>query len=375
MEKTRVSATATDEHQTHTWFVGRSRPRVTIAVPLFNASRHVDNLLTQLDSTAFLDAELVVVLDGADHLTEERLLEHEFKWPAAVVTIPSHAGVAVAREVALKWSCGEFVWFVDADDAWPTSALADLVGAATDDVDVVVGQATRHVVKSAERLRVATPRAGQLDREQYARELLEGRVEGYLWNKLIRISTFPTAGAFAPLRTKSDFYGVVSTLPLIRRVRVIDSHVYEYLFSPGSISSASISTPLDVFRVYEYLVETLRSAAINYRKSELATFVVNTVARITVAETARYGEHAVNGPVALDYLRGLLRVRRLVELVLGGRFRLFFLALAIRLAPYAVSRAYKLRRSRRWLGVYAVASSVSPVVDKSGAELVASRFK
>lgn len=330
------------------WGEGRERPKVTIVVPLYNAFAHVENLLSQLDSTSFIDAELVLVLDGPDHPVEERLLKHEFKWPAVVVTLPTRAGVAVARNTALKWATGNYVWFVDADDAWPGAALTELANAATPEIDIVIGRATRHVIRSAESLPVSTPRAETLDQQLFLRELLNGRIEGYLWNKLIRASAFPSVGAFAPLRTKSDFYGVIGTLPAVRHAKAIPYHVYDYQFQPGSISSATLSTPLDVFRVYEHLVGTLRTAGIKYRSHELAAFVVNTVGRVVIAETARYGDSAVNGVVALEYLHGVLSLKHAISLLAHGRIKLFVLAVAMRFAPGAVSSVYRLRHSRRW---------------------------
>lgn len=324
-------------------------PSVTIVTPLYRAAKHLDSMFEQLDSLEFGDFEVVLYLDGPDSESEAIIRAKANTYPVFVIAGNSQVGAGEARNRALQFAKGHYVWFIDADDRWPASALSQLHTAATEySADLVIGGATRRIVRSNEVERVRIPEAKLLNQDELFRELLLGNVEGYLWNKLIRRSII-SADPFPRIRTKSDYCGVIAICSEVALAVTVTENVYEYLFQPGSVSSASIATPLDTFRVLEAAERaTEGSSATTSEKWLLTAFAVSFVARVSFAEVWRYGDKALGGKLATAYCRGLLSMRALTRLAIAGRFGLAAQGFGFRFAAKPMRAIYLKRRSQRW---------------------------
>jgi hypothetical protein len=65
--------------------------------------------------------------------------------------------------------------------------------------------------------------------------VLTGAVRGYLWNKLIRRSILPAA-PFPPMRSQSDFVGLLRTLGRSGSTAFVPDVLYTHIERPGSIT-------------------------------------------------------------------------------------------------------------------------------------------
>lgn len=103
-------------------------PRVTVAIPLYNAEKTIGATLQSVLAQTFLDFEIIVIDDGSNDAGskvvasygDERIRLH---WQA-------NAGVSATRNRAVELSRGEFVAFLDADDLWRPRHLEYLISLA-----------------------------------------------------------------------------------------------------------------------------------------------------------------------------------------------------------------------------------------------------
>ncbi len=96
-------------------------PRVSVILPAYNAAGTVGRAVDSVLGQTFRDFELVVVDDGSTDSTSEVVLSRRDDRVRCVKT--ANGGVAHARNHGLKASSGEFVAFLDADDAWLATKL------------------------------------------------------------------------------------------------------------------------------------------------------------------------------------------------------------------------------------------------------------
>lgn len=107
------------------------RPRVSVVCPFFNAQAYLAEAIESVLAQGYRDFELLLVDDGstdgsrsiaggfADRDPDRvRILEHEGR---------ANRGTTVSRNLALGQAQGELVAFIDADDRWRQSKLADQV--------------------------------------------------------------------------------------------------------------------------------------------------------------------------------------------------------------------------------------------------------
>src|SRR5438552_18101942 len=89
--------------------------RVSIIIPSFNSAQFVvDAVESALKQTAG-EPEVIVVDDGSTDDTQARLAPCRDR---IVVIHQANGGLSAARNTGLRAATGEFVGFLDADDAW-----------------------------------------------------------------------------------------------------------------------------------------------------------------------------------------------------------------------------------------------------------------
>lgn len=108
-------------------------PTVSVIIPMYNAEKYLPATLKSLLAQTFTDFEVIIVDDGSTDLSvtvAENFLA-DFGGRLKVIALPENTGSgAVPRNEGLKFSRGEYVFFMDADDMLIADGLAELYGAA-----------------------------------------------------------------------------------------------------------------------------------------------------------------------------------------------------------------------------------------------------
>ena len=115
----------------------RFEPTVSIVVAVHNGADFVAQAIESALAQSHRNVEIVVVDDGSTDATGQEL--ERFAGRIAQERI-AHSGVSVARNRGLEMATGEFVAFLDADDALTATAIARMVDAfrATCDARICV---------------------------------------------------------------------------------------------------------------------------------------------------------------------------------------------------------------------------------------------
>jgi glycosyltransferase involved in cell wall biosynthesis len=212
--------------------------KVSIIVPLYNCERFVEALLVRLQASARTDFEMLLVDDGSTDGTRERTLRLIDRIPRArLLAQGANQGVSRARQRAISEAVGEFLWFVDADDAWAPNAVDRLLGVAeATNADVVVCRAERRE-PAADSGTVIDGLAIQavFDNRKAVRMLLRGQLHGYLWNKLIRRDLL-RGHSFPAITSQSDFLMTSFALASAARIASIPDTLYYHYTQSGSIT-------------------------------------------------------------------------------------------------------------------------------------------
>lgn len=215
------------------------QPKVSVILTTHNDAARVGNVLACLEASTFRDHELVVVDDASRDGTERLVAGITKDWTAVrSIALESNVGVATARNVALRAARGTYVWFIDADDRFPSNALADLVGAADEARADVVFACAREVELTSGRSRLVDglPEARTLGIADVCSAMAKSELRGFLWSKLIRRERIPQ-NPFPAVRSQSDFLGLITILRGSDRFVSIPSVVYDYLRAGESITT------------------------------------------------------------------------------------------------------------------------------------------
>ena len=99
-------------------------PRVSVITPVYNGARTIARAIESVLAQSFRDFEMVVVDDGSTDGTLEIL---EGFGDSITLLKQAHLQQAIARNLAVKASRGEYLAFLDADDSWLPAKLARCV--------------------------------------------------------------------------------------------------------------------------------------------------------------------------------------------------------------------------------------------------------
>lgn len=119
-------------------------PVVSVLVPAFNEENAIEETVTKLnDALGVLESyELVVVNDGSEDGTLERLKAIQHRFPALkVVEHDRNRGYGAALKTGMRHASSDLIAIIDADGTYPIADLPKLVLLA-DKYDMVVGART-----------------------------------------------------------------------------------------------------------------------------------------------------------------------------------------------------------------------------------------
>jgi len=95
-----------------------NQPLVSVIIPAFNAENFIAKTLESVLSQTYQNIEVLVVDDGSTDTTAEIVQSFAQKDSRVSLFQQSNAGVAVARNLAIEKSKGEYIAPIDADDIW-----------------------------------------------------------------------------------------------------------------------------------------------------------------------------------------------------------------------------------------------------------------
>ncbi|WP_018232757.1 glycosyltransferase family 2 protein [Thioalkalivibrio thiocyanodenitrificans] len=118
-----------------------TEPRVSVIIPAWNASAHIERALASVHAQAVVPPPQVIVVDDAS--TDDTVARVRRADPdATILRHERNLGPAAARNRGLTAASAEFIAFLDADDLWPTGKLTMQLSilAGEPAVDIVTGR-------------------------------------------------------------------------------------------------------------------------------------------------------------------------------------------------------------------------------------------
>ncbi|MFQ5852436.1 MAG: glycosyltransferase, partial [Candidatus Binatia bacterium] len=93
---------------------------VSVIIPTYNRSSMVCEAIESVFRQSYKGYELIVVDDESQDGSTEKLQQYGSR--VSVFSQPRR-GVAAARNLGVRWSCGRYVAFLDSDDLWQPKKL------------------------------------------------------------------------------------------------------------------------------------------------------------------------------------------------------------------------------------------------------------
>lgn len=112
-------------------------PKVSVIVPMYNASKYLSRCLDSLTNQTLKDIEIVLINDGSTD-NSEQIIQTYLKDKRIKYLKKENGGQGSARNLGLTVAKGEYISFVDSDDYIELDMLEEMYNASLSKYDIVV---------------------------------------------------------------------------------------------------------------------------------------------------------------------------------------------------------------------------------------------
>ena len=224
-------------------------PAISVIIPLYNAEKYVGECLDSLLGQTFQDFEVIVVNDCSTDGSVKVVEEYAPKFNGRLRlthTETNSGGCAVPRNVGLSLACGEYVSFMDADDAFTKTALEELYTLAKEyDADVVYCEKNYEmntdgshirIKATAERVFVDKPTLEPDDLKYRVEAMLEGKYYNLSWVKMVQRKLMIDNKIFFPnIHPSEDAVWTHGLIFHAKKFLRVPNAVYIYRLSENSV--------------------------------------------------------------------------------------------------------------------------------------------
>ena len=232
--------------------------KISVIIPVYNAAGFLSRAVGSILMQEFDDFEVILVNDGSTDNSAAVCDEMAEQDSRVRVIHKENGGVSSARNAGLDAARGEFVMFVDADDAIHDGSLESMYSKKSDFVLAGFEKVIDHKIQEIYRPSTSAFYNGTEEVCIFFDKVLPAR-NTYILNsacfKLFRRSILVDNGLrfVEGLSFAEDKIFVMSFLKYVQRVSTVSAVVYSYFLRSGSLSSdmRSESHTREVFRLLE----------------------------------------------------------------------------------------------------------------------------
>ena len=227
---------------------------ISVIVPIYNAEKYLPELLTSLEKQTDKDLEIILINDGSTDGSADICRQAADKDKRVHYIYQNNSGVAAARNHALNIATGEYVAFLDADDAVDDNYFSELLVACSD-ADISVCDISIET-RNGDNIKRFTAGNSSFTAVQ-ALDLLLQRIKinsgpcGKLFKReTISEVTFPTLKAYEDILFVKDAFAKANS------IRSTSSTAYHYYQNTGSAMDNQKKMPsLDIVKANDELIE------------------------------------------------------------------------------------------------------------------------
>ena len=216
---------------------------VSVIVPVYNCKDYLARCIESILAQSYTHIQLILVNDGSTDGSGEICDRYAVQDSRVQVIHQLNGGVSAARNRGMDAAIGEFLYFVDSDDAISKDTVEITMQSFEKDVDAVFFGITK-ISEKLESVQELPIEAGIYSRETVLRGILSdyaGYGAGYPCNKLWRISAFGKTDNIPRFDTQlyyfEDLEWVVRMLLCVTCIRILPNHLYQYTVRAGSATT------------------------------------------------------------------------------------------------------------------------------------------
>ncbi len=229
------------------------KPKISVIVPVYNAENYIAGCIKSILSQNFTDFELLLVNDGSKDSSGTVCDEYAQKDRRIRVIHQTNGGVTAARSAGIRLAQGNYLYFVDADDAISKDTLSSMLQYADAETDIVIFESKQDAIYT---------------KADFARALLHFK-HWTVWGKLYKRVLFDEEAMSVPryFKVGEDF---ITNLRILGNItgKIVCKPIDKYLYNTSNSSSVQLVHDYS----YEYesrMIDEVRRTLESFRENDI----------------------------------------------------------------------------------------------------------
>ncbi len=218
--------------------------KVSVIIPMYNSENTIEECLDSLVAQSFFgEMELIIVDDSSTDASRKKAVNYEMKYPdnIMIICLETNAGPGNARNIALQYAAGEYIGFVDSDDAVQPTMFEKMYNEAVKNKADFVDTGFYDQKNDNAILYVSDELSGELDDQKRSSLIVVG---GFICTKIFRNDFLKTlCRGFREEYVLEDMDFLIECIARAQRISNIKETMYIY-----RDTGASLSKTTDPFR-------------------------------------------------------------------------------------------------------------------------------
>jgi glycosyltransferase involved in cell wall biosynthesis len=229
---------------------------VSILIPVYNAELYLGECLDSVLAQTHHELQIIAINDGSTDSSASILNDYASRDSRLQIVHRENRGVAATRLELLSFANGEYIHFVDADDAVQPDMVGRMLRMCEDNnLDMLICHSTNDMTITA-----ATKSEDEVDVIEHDTAICEflehRRFVGALWSKLIRRELCQNLQCPSGISYGEDAYLCWQILRHINRLGFTNGKFYHYRMNGSSISHKPLGLSKMSSRIlWKYVVE------------------------------------------------------------------------------------------------------------------------
>lgn len=106
----------------------KAEPLISVIIPVYNGEKYLKECIEMMLNQSYKSLEIIVVNDGSTD--ESKKIAKQY--PVKLITLPVNRGLSVARNTGIDAAQGDYVHFMDVDDALNADFYKELAAAVAE---------------------------------------------------------------------------------------------------------------------------------------------------------------------------------------------------------------------------------------------------
>lgn len=216
-------------------------PKVSVVIPVYGVEKYIERCAISLFEQTLEDIEFIFVddcsLDNSIAVLKRVLARYTKRVSQTrIVRMSNNSGQAAVREFGISLATGEYLIHCDSDDWVEYDMYERLYNIAkSNDYDIVIcDYFNSKNDKESLRVNHQVPE----NANELIRELLNEKVHGSLWNKLVKQSLYKNV-KYPKDNLREDLTLIVQLVYFSNKIKYISEPYYHYFYNSESITNNS----------------------------------------------------------------------------------------------------------------------------------------